>query len=81
MKYADIIQKTDKELTALLAEQRKQLGQARIDMRTKQVANVKQIAVHKTAIAQMLTAQRQRQLQANQATPITKTEKEEANNG
>jgi ribosomal protein L29 len=62
MKFQDITKKTDKELTALLADTRKQLLQASMDMRTKQVKNVKQIAALKTTIARALTEQRQREL-------------------
>jgi ribosomal protein L29 len=85
MKYSDITQKNDKELATMLADQRKQLAQARSDMRTKQVSNVKQIAALKTTIAQLLTAVRQRELEAAQASlpqaaKVTNL-KEEVNHG
>ena len=69
MKHSEIIQKNDKELGILLADTRKQLSQLSIDMRTKQVPNIKQAHALKKTIARVLTVQRERQ------------NKEEANNG
>lgn len=68
MKIAEINQKTDKELQALLDESRKKLAEARLELRTKQVSNVKQVKALRKTIAQVLTVQ-----SAKQAT------KEEAN--
>lgn len=62
MKYQDIVKKTDKELTTLLSDARKQLSQELIDMRTKQVKNVKQVQAHKKTIARVLTLQQERTL-------------------
>ena len=67
MKFAEISQKTDTELQSLLADRRKEVGQARIDLRTKQVSNVKQIIAHKKIIARVLTIQRQRALTKEEA--------------
>lgn len=61
MKMNEITQKNDKELQTLLADSRKQLASLAIDMRTKQVGNVKQIAAVKKTIARTLTALNQRQ--------------------
>ena len=60
MKYTDLLQKSDKELAAMLDDNRKKLSETLVDMRTKQVANVKQVGAIKRQIAQLLTAQRQR---------------------
>jgi len=62
MKMKDISQKTDQELTAVLADTQKQLGQLALEMRTKQIKNVKQIWALKRTRARVLTAQREREL-------------------
>jgi large subunit ribosomal protein L29 len=72
MKLKDITQKTDKELATMLIEARKNLADAKVDMRTKQVANVKQINALKKTVARVLTIQQQRRLQGQDT-------KEEAN--
>lgn len=60
MKAADIQQKSDKELQAFLIDSRNQLAQLRIDMRTKQMPNVKQVIKLKKTIARTLTITNQR---------------------
>ncbi len=67
MKLSEIMQKSDKELATVLAEQRKQLSQGLMDLRTRQVSNVKQAAAHKKTIARILTVQRQRELTKEEA--------------
>lgn len=62
MKYQDLSVKSDKELAALLADSRKQLAGALVDMRTKQVANVRSIRAVKKTIARAETALRAREL-------------------
>ena len=67
MKAADITPKTDAELATLLTDTQKQLGTLALEMRTKQIKNVKQIWALKRTRARVLTAQRERELkeQAN----------------
>lgn len=67
MKHKDIAQKSDKELEMLLSENRKQLDQVRIDMRTKQLNNVKQIFALKKTIARVLTVQSERAIKKEEA--------------
>lgn len=62
MKMKDITPKTDQELTTVLADTQKQLGQLSLEMRTKQIKNVKQIWALKRTQARVLTAQREREL-------------------
>lgn len=62
MKVADIRGKSDKELQTLLADSRKSLAEAVIEMRTTQVKNVKQIAAVKKTIARAITERREREL-------------------
>lgn len=62
MKYKEISTKTDKELTVLLADSRKKLAEALIEMRTKQVSNVKAIAGIKKTIARAETALKEKDL-------------------
>jgi large subunit ribosomal protein L29 len=62
MKIKDITAKSDKELATLLADTRSELAQLTLDMRTKQIPNVKQSAVLKRTIARVLTVQRAREL-------------------
>jgi len=76
MKMTDITQKTDAELTTLLAENRKSLAQLAIDTRTKQVADVKQIQAVKKTIARTLTLQRARQLTHLTTNHLTTNEEE-----
>ena len=60
LKFKEIAAKSDKELQTMIDDNRKKLAQARIDMRTKQVKNVKEIHSLKLSLAQALTAQRQK---------------------
>jgi ribosomal protein L29 len=73
MKLVDITQKSDKELATLLADSRQELAQARVDMRSKQASNVKQIAAVRKRVARILTIQKNRELET-----VTST-KEETN--
>ncbi len=61
MKLADINTKNEKELDTALNEARQQLAQARVDMRTKQVKNVKAIKALRLDVARILTIQNRRQ--------------------
>lgn len=61
MKLADIRTKSDKELQTLLTDSRKALADAAVDIRTKQVSNVKQIAGIKKTIARTITEQKERE--------------------
>ena len=65
IKIADLRTKTDKELTTLLEDMRAKLAAATMDMRAKQLKNVKQIAAKKREIAQILTLQNERQMEAD----------------
>jgi ribosomal protein L29 len=80
MKMSEITQKTDKELAVALADGRKQVAQLTIDLRTKQVANVKQLHGAKRTVARLLTAQRLRELAqpAPAAAEVTPAEPEAA---
>jgi ribosomal protein L29 len=64
MKLKDIVAKTDNEIQTLVADSRKAIAALAIDMRTKEVTGVKQIAAHKRIIARSLTVLRQRELTA-----------------
>ncbi len=64
MKLKDIVAKSDKELHDLVADSRKAIAALAIDMRTKEVTGVKQIAAHKRIVARSLTVLRQRELTA-----------------
>ncbi len=63
MKYADITKKNDQELQVLVHDTQEQIRQLAIEMRTKQVPNIKQMHQLKRVVAQSLTEQRQRVLQ------------------
>jgi ribosomal protein L29 len=63
MKIKEVVNKSDKELENLVADTRKQLAQLAIDMRTKQIPNVKQKLHLRTTLSRALTVQRQRQLE------------------
>lgn len=70
MKLAKITEKQGGELTQFVLDQQKALAGLVIDMRTKKVTNVKEIAAVKRSIAQALTIQRQREIaQAEQSKP------------
>ena len=62
MKIADIKSKSMSELTELLLSQRKQLALAIIEMRTKQVQNVKQTSAIKKTIARIQTTLREQEI-------------------
>jgi large subunit ribosomal protein L29 len=67
MKIADINQKTDKELITLLIDSRKKLADAKVELRTKQISNVKEIMALRKTIARVLTVQRERELSKEEA--------------
>lgn len=67
MKIAEINQKTDNELQTLLDESRKKLAEARLELRTKQVSNVKQVKALRKTIAQVLTVQSVKQAAKEEA--------------
>lgn len=67
MKIADINQKTDQELTTLLIDSRKKLADAMVELRTKQISNVKEIMALRKTIARVLTVQRERELSKEEA--------------
>ena len=67
MKIADINQKTDKELVTLLIDSRKKLADAKVELRTKQISNVKEIMALRKTIARVLTVQRERELTKEEA--------------
>lgn len=62
MKAKDIMQKSDKELASLIADSRSKIVTAHIDLRTKEVKNVREIRAHKRTLARALTAQNERRL-------------------
>jgi ribosomal protein L29 len=62
MKLKDIAGKTDKELQDLITDQQKKLAEVVVEMRTKQVTNVKQIHGIKKTIARALTIQSEREI-------------------
>ncbi len=55
MKAKELRTKTDKELLKMSADLRKKLVDIHIDMRTKEVKNVKQVKLVKKDIARILT--------------------------
>ena len=67
MKIVDIKQKTDKELSTMLVDSRKKLADAKVELRTKQVSNVKEIAALRKTVARVLTVQRERELSKEEA--------------
>lgn len=67
MKITDIVQKSDKELVVLLAEQRAKLAELRVDYRVKQVSNIKEIAAVRKTIARINTIVRERAITAEEA--------------
>lgn len=62
MKIAKVVEKTDKELAQLIEDSRRELTEAAIDMRTKQIPNVKRIYGIRRTLAQALTIQRERKI-------------------
>ncbi len=67
MKITDIVQKSDKELTTMLAEQQAKLAELRVDYRVKQVSNIKEIAAVRKTIARIHTIARERAITAEEA--------------
>ena len=65
MKVKEIAEKNPKELTQLINDQRAKLATLVVDLRTKKVSNVKEIAAVKKTIARALTIERQRALSEN----------------
>lgn len=62
IKIADLRQKNDKELVALLADTRTAAAKLVVEMRTQKVPNVKQLHAHKRTIARIQTVIREREL-------------------
>lgn len=62
MKANQIRTKSDKELTKMVADLREKLVDVHIDLRTKEVKNVKQIKTIKKDIARILTIQSEKSL-------------------
>lgn len=62
MKLAEITAKNEQELENLITQLRRDLAQAYVDQRTKEVKNVKQIAGLKLSLARALTIARERQI-------------------
>lgn len=62
MKASQIRTKSDKELTKMVADLREKLVDVHIDLRTKEVKNVKQIKTIKKDIARILTIQSEKSL-------------------
>lgn len=72
MKTTEIVQKTDKELVTLLADQQAKLAELRVDYRVKQVSNIKELAVVRKNIARIKTIMRERAITAAEAKEETK---------
>ena len=66
MKTQVIVQKTDKELTTLLAEQQAKLAELRIDYRIKQVSNIKELNAVRKSVARIKTIMRERAITAEE---------------
>jgi ribosomal protein L29 len=62
MKLVDITKKNEQELATVIADLRRDLAQAHVDLRTKEVKNVKQIAGIKKSLARALTIAREREI-------------------
>ena len=62
MKMQDIANKNDQELKALVADLRRDLSQAHVDLRTKEVKNVKHISGIRKSLARALTIAREREI-------------------
>lgn len=67
MKLREIAERTDKELTQLITDTQDQIASARVDLRTKQVPNVKQIKALRKTLAQAKTIARQREIGAEES--------------
>lgn len=62
MKLADITKKNEQELGALITDLRRELAQAHVNLRTKEVKNVKTIAGIRKSLARALTIAREREI-------------------
>ena len=69
MKTSEIVQKTDKELVTILADQQVKLAELRVDYRVKQVSNIKELAVVRKTIARIKTIMRERAITAEETVP------------
>ena len=67
MKLAEITTKNDQELATLVTDLRAQIAAATIELRTKEVKNVKAIAGLKHTLAQALTLLREREISREEA--------------
>lgn len=67
MKLAEITTKNDQELATLVVDLRAQIAAATIELRTKEVKNVKVIAGLKHNLAQALTLVREREISREEA--------------
>jgi ribosomal protein L29 len=65
MKMQELSEKSPQELQQLIMDEHTKLAQLAIDMRTKKVSNVKEIAARKKTIAQAMTLARLRELGGN----------------
>ncbi len=63
MKTTELRTKSAAELATLVTETRQKLAQAHIDLRTKEIKNVKEIHNLKKTIARALTIQSERELE------------------
>ena len=66
MKTSEIVQKTDKELVTILAEQQAKLAELRVDYRVKQVSNIKELAAVRKTVARIKTIMRERAITAEE---------------
>lgn len=62
MKAKELIQKSDKELAELILDLRNKIVQAHIDLKSKEVKNVRQVRIHKRDLARALTVYNERQI-------------------
>lgn len=62
MKVKELIQKSDKELAELILDLRNKIVQAHIDLKSKEVKNVRQVRIHKRDLARALTVYNERQI-------------------
>jgi len=66
MKAKEIAAQSSKEITQLIEDKRKALVNAHIDLRTKEVKNVKAIRSIRRDLARALTIQRQKEMATSQ---------------
>jgi ribosomal protein L29 len=62
MKLAEIMNKNDQDLAKLVGELQQQIADAAVEVRTKEVKNVKQVTGLKKSLARALTITRERQI-------------------